>query len=77
MRLSYLTVNLICGSLCKCDLNAKYNDAGNCGECMFCFLSSFPWLVLFLACLFVTSFSNFVSCSLAGSFPGIILNKCE
>ena len=29
------------------------------------------------ACLFVTSFSNFVSCSLAGSFPGIILNKCE
>ena len=30
-----------------------------------------------LACLFVTSFSNFVSCSLAGSFPGIILNKCE
>ena len=43
----------------------------------FCFLSSFPWLVLFLACLFVTSFSSFVSCSLAGSFPGIILNKCE
>ena len=29
------------------------------------------------ASLFVTSFSNFVSCSLAGSFPGIILNKCE
>ena len=44
---------------------------------VFCFLSSFPWLVLFLACLFVTSFSDFVSCSLAGSFPGIILNKCE
>ena len=29
------------------------------------------------ACLFVTSFSNFVPCSLTGSFPGIILNKCE
>ena len=43
----------------------------------FCFLSSFHWLVLFLACLFVASFSDFVSCSLAGSFPGIILNKCE
>ena len=32
MRLSYLTVNLICGSLCKCDLNAKNNDAGE--ECV-------------------------------------------
>ena len=29
-----MTVNLIRGSLCKCDLNAKYNDAGNCGECI-------------------------------------------
>ena len=43
----------------------------------FCFLSSFLRLVLFLACLFVTSFSNVISCSLAGSFPGIILNECE
>ena len=43
----------------------------------FCFLSSFPWLVLFLACLFVALFSDFVSCSLAASFPGIVLNKCE
>ena len=76
MRLSYLTVSLVHGSLCKCNLNAKYNDAGNCGECVL-FSFFFPWLVLFLACLFVTSFSNFVSCSLAGSFPGIILNKCE
>ena len=71
-----MMVNLICGSLCKCDLNAKYNDAGNYGNA-FCFLSSFLWLVLFLACLFVTLFSNIVSCSLAGSFPGIILNRCE
>ena len=43
----------------------------------FCFLSSFPWSVLFSACLFVTLLSNVVSCSLAGSFAGIILNKCE
>ena len=44
----------------------------------FCFLSSFPWFLgSFLACPFVASFSDFVSCSLAGSFPGIILNKCE
>ena len=28
-RLSYLTVILIRGSLYKCDLNAKFNDAGN------------------------------------------------
>ena len=27
-----MTVNLIRGSLCKCDLNAKCHDAGNCGE---------------------------------------------
>ena len=41
MRLSYLTVNLVCGSLCKCDLNAKYNNAGDCGECvLFSFFSS-------------------------------------
>ena len=40
-RLSYLTVNLVRGSLCKCDLNAKYNNAGNCGECvLFSFFSS-------------------------------------
>ena len=43
----------------------------------FCFLSSLLWLVLVLACLFITSFSNFVSCSLAGLFSGMILNKCE
>ena len=43
----------------------------------FCFLSSFPWFVLFLPCPFVASFSDFVLGSLAGSFPGIILNKCE
>ena len=72
-----MMVNLIHGSLCKCDLNAKYNDAGNCGECiLFSFFFSLVSTV-FLACLFVTSFSNIVSCSLAGSFPGIILNKCE
>ena len=41
MRLSYLTVNLICGSLCECDLNAKYNNASYCGECvLFSFFSS-------------------------------------
>ena len=43
----------------------------------FCFLSSSPWFVLFLAYQFVALFSDFVSCSLAGSIPGIILNKCE
>ena len=41
MRLSYLTVNLVHGSLCKCDLNAKYNNTGNCGECaLFSFIFS-------------------------------------
>ena len=74
-RLSYLTVNLIHGRLCKCDLNVKYNDAGNCGECVL--FSFFFSLVSTVFGLSVTSFSNFVSCSLAGSFPGIILNKCE
>ena len=44
---------------------------------VFCFLSSLLWLVLVLACLFVTSFSNLVSFSLTGFFSGIILNKCE
>ena len=34
----------------------------------FCFLSSLLWLVLVLACLFVTSFSNLVSCFLTGFF---------
>ena len=43
----------------------------------FCFLSSLLWLVLVLACLFVASFSDLVSFSLTGFFPGIILNKCE
>ena len=43
----------------------------------FCFLSSLLWLVLVLACLFVALFSNLVSFSLTGFFPGIILNKCE
>ena len=27
-------VSLVRGSLCKCNLNAKYNDAGDCGECV-------------------------------------------
>ena len=41
MRLSYLTVTLVHGSLCKCDLNVKYNNASNCGECvLFSFFSS-------------------------------------
>ena len=50
----------MCGSLYKCDLNAKYNDAGNfviLGNA-FCFLSSFPWSVLFFSLSFVPSFSN-------------------
>ena len=52
MRLSYLTVNLIPGSLCKCDLNAKYNDAGNCGECiLFSFFLSLVSTVFWLVCL--------------------------
>ena len=42
----------------------------------FVFFLLFLGQYCFSACLFVTSFSNFVSCSLAGSFPGIILNKC-
>ena len=67
MRLSYLTVNLVCGSLCKCDLNVKYNNAGSCGECvLFSFFSSSVSTVL--ACLLVTSFSNLVSCSITGFF---------
>ena len=36
-----MMVNLIHGSLCKCDLNAKYNDAGNCGEMRFVFFLLF------------------------------------
>ena len=36
-----MTVNLICGSLCKCDLNVKYNDAGNCGGMHFVFFLLF------------------------------------
>ena len=52
MRLSYLTVNLIRGSLCKCDLNAKYNDAGNGGECvLFSFFFSLVSTVFWLVCL--------------------------
>ena len=43
----------------------------------FCFLSSLLWLVLVLACLFVASFSDLVSFSLTGFFPGMILNECE
>ena len=73
MRLSYLTVNLMRGSLCKCDLNVKYNDVDNCGECV---LFSF-FFFLGQYCFGSSSFSNFVLCFLAGSFPGIILNKCE
>ena len=73
MRLSYLTVNLMHGSLCKCDLNAKYNGVNDCGECVlisfFFFLGQyFFWLVFVF---------NFVLCSLAGSFPGIKINRCE
>ena len=43
----------------------------------FCFLSSLHLSVLVLACPFVTSFSNFVSCSLTGFFSWMVLNKCE
>ena len=43
----------------------------------FCFLSSFSLVSTVFGLSVFTSFSNFVSCSLAGSFPGIILNKCE
>ena len=73
MRLSYLTVNLMRGSLCKCDLNVKYNDVDNCGECIL-----FSFFFFLVSTVFgLSSFSNFASCSLAGSFLGIILNKCE
>ena len=58
MRLSYLTVNLIRGSLYKCDLNAKYNDADNFGECILFSFLPFLGQYCFSACLFVTSFSN-------------------
>ena len=63
MRLSYLTVILIHGSLYKCDLNVKYNDAGNFemfGEYVlfsffFSLVSTVFWLVFlllhFLTCL--------------------------
>ena len=67
MRLSYLTVDLIRGSL--------YNVISMRSTIMlvavgnaFCFLSSLLRLVLVLACLFVTSLSNLVSCSLTGFF---------
>ena len=78
MRLSYLTVILIRGSLYKCDLNAKYNDAGNFkvfGECvLFSFFFSLVSTVFRLVFLLL----RFLTCLvLAGSFPGIILNKCE
>ena len=47
-----MTVNLIRGSLCKCNLNAKYNDAGNCGECvLFSFFFSLVSTVFWLVCL--------------------------
>ena len=52
MRLSYLTVNLIRGSLCKYDLNVKYNDAGNCGErVLYSFFFSLVSTVFWLVCL--------------------------
>ena len=59
MRLSYLTVNLVHGSLCKCDLNAKYNNASNCVECvLFSFFSSLVSIGLGLsACYFVFQLS--------------------
>ena len=38
------------------------------GNVFFCFLSSLHLSVLVLACLFVTSFSNLVLCSLTGFF---------
>ena len=45
-------VNLIHGSLCKCDLNAKYNDVDNCGECvLFSFFFSLVSTVFQLVCL--------------------------
>ena len=47
-----MTVNLIRGSLCECDLNAKYNNAGNCGECiLFSFFFSLVSAVFWLVCL--------------------------
>ena len=65
MRLSYLTVILIRGSLYKCDLNAKYNDAGNFelfGECVsFSFFFSLVSTVFRLV-FFVASFS-YLSCA--------------
>ena len=53
MRLSYLKVSLVRGSLCKFDLNVKYNNAGNCGECVsfsffFSLVSTVFWLVYLL-----------------------------
>ena len=60
----------------KCNLNAKYNNASICGECvLFSFFSSSvsTGSVLFVCC-FVSKLSL---CSLTGFFPGIILNKCE
>ena len=68
-----MMVNLMHGSLYKCDLNAKYNDVDNCGQCV---LFSF-FFFLGQYCFGSSLFSNFVLCSLAGSFPGIILNRCE
>ena len=44
---------------------------------VFCFLSSFPWSVLFFCLSFCCFVFQLVMCSLVGSFPGIILNKCE
>ena len=50
-----MTVNLIRGSLCKGDLNAKYNDAGNCGECVLFsfFFSSVSTVFGLSVCYFV------------------------
>ena len=65
MRLSYLTVIFICGSLNKCNLNAKYNDAGNFvifGGMCFVFFLLFLGQYCFSACLFVALFSN-LSCA--------------
>ena len=55
-------VILIHGSLYKCDLNAKYNDAGNFWGMRFVFFLLFLGQYCFSACLFVASFSN-LSCA--------------
>ena len=54
-----MTFNLVHGSSCKCDLNAKYNNASNCGECiLLSFLSSLVSIGLGLSvCYFIFQLS--------------------